>query len=75
MVPPLDPVAPVTPPVIGPMVQAKVAPATLLLNTILVVAPLHMVVALAVVTFGIGLTVTTMLAGLPEHELAVGVTI
>jgi len=53
----------------------KVVPATLLLNAILVVAPLQIVVGLAVVTFGVGLTVTIKLVGLPGHELAVGVTI
>jgi hypothetical protein len=74
MVDPLEAVAPVTPPVIGPMVQAKVAPVTLLLNAILVVDALQMVVGLTVDTLGVGLTVTTMLAGIPEHELAVGVT-
>ena len=57
------------------MVQLKVAPATLLLSAILVVAPLQMVVELDVVTFGVGLTVTTMLVGIPGHELAVEVTI
>ena len=75
IVDPLDTVAPVNPPVIVPMVQLKVAPATLLLSAILVVAPLQMVVELDVVTFGVGLTVTTMLVGIPGHELAVEVTI
>jgi hypothetical protein len=75
MVDPLDAVAPVTPPVTGPMVQAKVAPVTLLLNAIPVVAPLQMVSGLTVVAFGVGLTVTTMLIELPGHEFAVGVTI
>jgi len=75
IVAPLDAVAPITPPVIVPMVQLKMAPVTLLLSAILVVVPLQMVVGLAVVTFGVGLTVTTMLVGIPGHELAVGVTI
>ena len=75
IVAPLDTVAPVTPPVIAPMVQLKVAPATLLVSAILVVPPLQIVVELAVVTFGVGLTVTTKFVALPGHELAVGVTI
>jgi hypothetical protein len=36
---------------------------------------LQIVVGLTVVTFGTGLTVTTMLVALPEQEFAVGVTI
>jgi hypothetical protein len=75
IVDPLDAVAPVTPPVIVPMVQLKVAPATLLARDILVVAPLQIVSVLDVVTFGVGFTVTTKLVGAPVHELAVGVTI
>jgi hypothetical protein len=75
MVEPLEAVAPVIPPVIVPMVQSNVAPETLLTKAIFVVDPLHIVVGLDVVTFGVGLTVTTMLVGLPEHELAVAVTI
>jgi hypothetical protein len=61
--------------VIAPIVQLKVAPATLLLSAILVVAPLQIVSVLDVVTLGVGLTVTTKLVGAPGHELAVGVTI
>ena len=72
---PLNAVAPVTPPEIAPIVQLKVAPDALLLSAILVVPPLQMVVGLTVVTSGEGLTVTTMLVGIPGHELAVGVTI
>jgi hypothetical protein len=51
------------------------APVTLLLNTIFVVAALQIVVGPAVVTLGVGLTVTTTFTGVPEHELADGVTI
>jgi hypothetical protein len=51
------------------------APVTLLLNEILVVAALQIVVGPTAVTLGIGLTVTTTFTGMPEHELAVGVTI
>jgi len=75
IVAPLDAVAPVTPPVIAPMVQLKVAPVTLLARAMLVAVALQIVRGLAVVTFGVGLTVTTMLVGIPGHELAVGVTI
>jgi hypothetical protein len=75
MVGPLEPDAPVTPPVIAPIVQLKVAPPTLLVKDILVDAPLQIVVGLTVDTSGVGFTVTTMLVGLPGHELAVGVTI
>jgi hypothetical protein len=75
IVAPLDADAPVMPPVIAPMVQLNVAPVTLLAKAIFVVAPLHIVSGLAVVTFGVGLTVTIKLVGLPGQELAVGVTI
>jgi hypothetical protein len=72
---PFDAVAPAIAPVTGPIVQLKVAPETLLVKAIFVVAPLHIVVGLAVVTFGVGLTVITMLTGAPGQEFAVGVTI
>jgi len=68
-------VAPVIPPFIVPIVQPKVVPVTLLVSEIFVVPPLQMVVGLTVVTFGVGLTVTTILTGVPGQELAVGVTI
>ena len=68
-------VAPVIPPVTAPTVQLNVAPATLLNSEIFVVVALHIVDGPRVVTFGVGLTVTTMLTGVPEHEFAVGVTI
>jgi hypothetical protein len=60
MVVPFEAVAPVIPPVIAPIVQLKVAPGTLLLNEIFVVAPLQIVVGSAVVTFGLGFTVTSI---------------
>ena len=72
---PLDAVAPDIPPVIAPIVQLKVAPVTLLARVMLVAVTLQIIRGLAVVTFGVGLTVTTMLVGIPGHELAVGVTI
>jgi len=56
------------------MVQLKVAPATLLLNAMFVLAELQIVVWPNEVTFGTGLTVTVMLTGAPEHEFAAGVT-
>lgn len=40
----------------------------------LVEVALHIVVGPTVVTFGVGLTVTTTFIGAPGHELAVGVT-
>jgi hypothetical protein len=63
------------PPVIAPMVQLKVAPATLLAKAIFVVAPLHIVSGLAVVTFGVGLTIITKLVTLPGQPFADGVTL
>jgi uncharacterized protein Usg len=75
MVVPFDAVAPIIPPVIVPIVQLKFAPETLLVNAILVDVALQIVVGLTVVTFGVGLTVTTILVVLPGHELATGVTI
>jgi len=75
IVEPDDAIAPVIPPVIVPIVQLKVAPATLLVSAILVVSPLQIVVGLTVVTFGVGFTVTIISTGVPGHELAVGVTL
>ena len=75
IVDPLDALAPVIPPVIVPIVQLKVAPVTLLFNAIFVAVPLQIVVGLAVVTFGVGFTVTTMFVVIPEQVLAEGVTI
>ena len=53
----------------------KVAPETLLLSRILVAVALQIVVEPADVTLGVGFTVTIMSTGVPEHELAVGVTL
>ena len=75
MVAPLEALAPVMLPVIVPIVQLKVAPVTLLVKDMLVVAPLQIAVGLAVVTLGFGYTVTTILIGTPGQPLAVGVTI
>jgi hypothetical protein len=72
---PLDAEAPDIVPLTDPIVHEKVAPATLLLNGMFVVAPLQIVVIPPEVTFGVGLTVITTLTGKPEHPLAVGVTI
>jgi hypothetical protein len=57
------------------MVQLNDVPATLLLKAMLVGVVLHIVVAPADDTLGVGFTVTTMLTGDPAHPLAVGVTI
>ena len=62
---PLDAVAPEMTPVIPPIVQLKVVPETVLESAMFVVAPLQYVVMLAVETFGVGLTVTTTLIGVP----------
>ena len=72
---PLAAVAPVIPPVMVPTVQLKVAPATLLFSVILVLVALHIVVGPVYVTLGVGLTVTIMSTGVPEHEPANGVTL
>jgi len=45
----------------------------LLVSAILVVEALQIVVGLAVVTFGVGLTVTTKFTGLPGQVFAIGV--
>jgi len=57
IVDPLEALAPETPAETVPIVQLKVAPVTLLFSAIFVDVALHMVVALEVVTFGVGLTV------------------
>jgi hypothetical protein len=74
IVDPFDADAPVIVPVIVPTVQLNVAPETLLLNGMFVVAPLQIVVMPPAVALGAGFTVTTMFTGVPGHELAVGVT-
>src|SRR6266496_1588233 len=67
--------APVIPPVMVPMVQPNVL-AALAVKLILVEVPLQMVFVAAVVTVGVGFTVTVMVKGLPVHEpvVEVGVT-
>jgi hypothetical protein len=72
---PFEGVAPETLPVIGPIVQLKVDPETELVSAILVVVALHIVRELAVVTSGVGLTVTIIFVIIPGQEVAVGVTI
>jgi hypothetical protein len=59
IVAPLPAVAPVMPPVIVPTVQVKVLPAVEV-SAIFVAAPLQIVALLAVVTAGVGLTVTVI---------------
>jgi hypothetical protein len=59
MVDPVPAVAPVIPPVIVPIVQENVL-AALAVSPILVAVPLQMVAVLAVVTTGVGLTVTVI---------------
>ena len=79
MVEPLEALAPVIPPVIAPIVQLKVVPATLLVNAIFVVVPLQIVVGLIVETLGVGFIVTvTVKAGpgqFPNTTDEVGVTV
>lgn len=75
IVAPLAALAPVIPPVIVPIVQLKVAPDTLLFSAMLVLVTLQIVVEPVYVTVGVGLTVTIISTGVPEHELAVGVTL
>ena len=58
IVKPFEALAPVIPPVIGPIVQLNEVPATLLNNAMFVVFPLQIVVGLMVVTSGSGFTVT-----------------
>jgi len=64
------------PPEITPTVHVKLL-GVLAVNAIFGPVPLHVLAVAALVTTGIGLTVTTMLYGLPAHEpvVDVGVTI
>jgi hypothetical protein len=68
--------APVIPPVIVPIVQEKLL-ATLAVKLIFGPVPLQVVFVLAVVTTGIGVTVTVIVKAAPAHEpvVDVGVTI
>ena len=73
---PLPAVAPVIPPVTAPMVQVNVL-GTLAVSAILVAVLLQIVSALAVVTKGVGFTVTVIVYGLPGQAVDtvdVGVT-
>ena len=73
---PDDALAPVIPPVIAPIVQLKLAPLTLLFKAIFVAVPLQIVVGLAVITFGVGFTVTVTVKLLPGQGMdVVGVTV
>lgn len=76
MVAPEPAMAPVIPPVIVPMIQVKLLGLEAV-NAILGLVPLQMVKVFAVKTTGVGLTVTVIVYGVPEHEpvVAVGVTI
>ena len=76
MVAPLPALAPVIPPDMEPMVQAKELGAEAF-NDIPGPVPLHIVAVLVVVTAGIGFTVTVMVYGSPSQfpVVAVGVTI
>jgi hypothetical protein len=67
--------APVIPPVTVPTVKVKVL-ATVAVSPMFVVLPLQIVDVFAVVTFGVGLTVTVIVYTAPAHEPveAVGVT-
>ena len=60
---------PVTVPVTVPIVQLNVAPDGVLVRAMLVVAPLQIAAGET------GLTVCTMLTGVPVHPLSDGVTI
>ena len=73
---PPEALAPVIPPLIAPTVQLKLAPLTLLFKAIFVAVPLQIVVGLAVITFGVGFTVTVTVKLLPGQGMdVVGVTV
>ena len=77
IVDPLPAVAPVMPPVIVPTVHVNVLLAVAV-NAIFVAVPLHTVAVLAVVTTGVGLTVTVIVYGAPGQAgvaVEVGTTI
>jgi len=74
---PAPALAPVTPPVMAPIVHEKVL-ITLAVKVIFGPVPLQMLTAGALVTTGLGLTVTVIVKGVPGQEeppIAVGVTI
>jgi uncharacterized protein YqfA (UPF0365 family) len=60
------------PPVIVPIVHVNVL-ATLVVKPMFVPVPLQIVFVAAVVTVGVGLTVTVIVRGVPGHEPAVEV--
>ena len=65
---------PVTVPVTVPIVQLNVAPDGVLVSAMFVVPPLQIAVGDTGLTVGDGLTVWTMLTGVPVHPLSEGVT-
>ena len=74
---PVPDVAPVTLPVIAPIVQLKVLD-VVAVSAIFVVPPLQIVAVFAVVTTGVGFTVTVIVYGVPGQAgvaMDVGVTI
>ena len=75
MVPPDPALAPVIPPVIAPIVHAKVLGAELV-RTMLGPTPSQVVAVAALVTAGVGFTVTVMVKADPTHNpvTEVGVT-
>jgi hypothetical protein len=75
MVEPVPATAPVTPPVMVPIVHVKLLGAEAV-REILGLVPLHITAVAAVVTTGVGCTVTVMVNGGPTHEpvTEVGVT-
>lgn len=77
MVLPLPALAPVMPPVIVPTVQVKLLEAVAV-SAMFVVPPLQIAAVFAVVTTGVGFTVTVITYGAPGHAgvaVEVGVTI
>ena len=73
---PEEALAPVIPPVIVPIVQIKLL-ATLAVKLIFDPVPLQILFVAALVTAGVGFTVTVIVNAAPAHEpvVAVGVTI
>lgn len=77
MVAPVPGVAPVTLPVMDPIVQLKVL-AVVAVSAIFVAPPLQIAAVFAVVTTGVGFTVTVIVYGVPGHAgvaMEAGVTI
>ena len=61
--------------VLSVAIQVKVAPATFDVNGIFTVVPVQIVAVPALVTDGVGLTVTVTVCDVPGHPPAVGVTV